>query len=230
MVAQEAPAAANWYRTRLFVVPQLHSSVLPLLTSSAWPKSSMASAAHDTTELKAKYRDAMCINPKLIIQTCEKEVGLSIQQRVFRNISIHLAIFRLACARAAMRCLSAAPSVLRTYCAVLIPDGTRSRTVRVHERRTVPTLGGRSGKPIAQANIHLELPEFDPKNLPEWAEEFADFLLLTGHSHVDVATKCSLLKRSCKKKFLHKHVNEIVKTSSTWVEVAPKTGEDFPRL
>ena len=59
--------------------------------------------------------------------------------------------------------------------------------------------GGKSGRPIAQANMQLELPEFDPKNLPEWAEEFAEFLLLTGQSHVDVATKCSLLKRSCKK-------------------------------
>ena len=59
--------------------------------------------------------------------------------------------------------------------------------------------GGKTGRPIAQANIQLELPEFDPKNLPEWAEEFAEFLLLTGQSHVDVATKCSLLKRSCKK-------------------------------
>ena len=29
---------------------------------------------------------------------------------------------------------------------------------------------GKSGRPIAQANIQLELPEFDPKNLPEWAE------------------------------------------------------------
>ena len=56
--------------------------------------------------------------------------------------------------------------------------------------------GGESGRPIAQANIQLELPEFDPKNLPEWAEEFAEFLLLTGQSHVDVATKCSLFKRS----------------------------------
>ena len=37
--------------------------------------------------------------------------------------------------------------------------------------------GGKSGKPIAQANIQLESPEFDPKNLPEWAEEFAEFLL-----------------------------------------------------
>ena len=39
--------------------------------------------------------------------------------------------------------------------------------------------GGKSGKPIAQANIQLELPEFDPKNLPECAEEFAEFLLLS---------------------------------------------------
>ena len=64
--------------------------------------------------------------------------------------------------------------------------------------------GGKSGRPIAQANIQLELPQFDPKNLPEWAEEFAEFLLMTGQSHVDVATKCSLLKPSCKKKFLQK--------------------------
>ena len=64
--------------------------------------------------------------------------------------------------------------------------------------------GGKTGRPIAQANIQLELPEFDPKNLPEWAEEFAEFLLLTGQSHVDVATKCSLLKRSCKKEIVAK--------------------------
>ena len=57
------------------------------------------------------------------------------------------------------------------------------------------------GRPIAQANIQLELPEFDPKNLLEWAEEFAEFLLLTGQSHVDVATKCSLLNAPAKRNF-----------------------------
>ena len=57
------------------------------------------------------------------------------------------------------------------------------------------------------------------KNPPEWAEEFAEFLLLTGQSHVDVATKCSLLKRSCKKKILEKQVKRIVKTCSTWAVV-----------
>ena len=56
--------------------------------------------------------------------------------------------------------------------------------------------GGKSGRRTAQKNIRLELPEFDPKNLPDWAEEFAEFPLVTGKSHVDVATKCSLLKRS----------------------------------
>ena len=88
--------------------------------------------------------------------------------------------------------------------------------------------GGKTGRLIAQANIQLELPEFDPKNLPEWAEEFAEFLLLTGQSHGDVATKCSLLKRSCKKKFLQKQVKQIVKTCSTWAEVLQRVEKMFP--
>ena len=88
--------------------------------------------------------------------------------------------------------------------------------------------GGKTGRLIAQANIQLELPEFDPKNLPEWAEEFAEFLLLTGQSHVDVATKCSLLKRSCKKKFLQKQVKQIVKTCSTWAGVLLRLEKTFP--
>ena len=90
------------------------------------------------------------------------------------------------------------------------------------------TLGGwRSGRPIAQANIELELPEFDPKNLPEWAEEFADFRLLTCQSHVDVATKCSLLKRSCKREFLQKQLKQIVETCSTWAEVLQRLEKTF---
>ena len=103
------------------------------------------------------------------------------------------------------------------------PFHPRARTVPIAELQDVPVMeteerglsalaplagappspsgltpgGGKMGRPIAQANIQLELPEFDPKILPEWAEEFAEFPLLTGQSHVDVATKCSLLKRSC---------------------------------
>ena len=73
--------------------------------------------------------------------------------------------------------------------------------------------GGKSSKPIAQASIQLELPELDPKSLPEWAEKFAEFLLFTGQSNVHVATKCCLSKRSCKRKFLQKEVKQILKTS-----------------
>ena len=88
--------------------------------------------------------------------------------------------------------------------------------------------GEKSCKPIAEANIQLELPEFDPKTLPEWAGDFADFLLLTGQSHVDVATKYSLLKHSCKEKFLQKQVKQIVKTCSTWAEVLQRLEKTFP--
>ena len=88
--------------------------------------------------------------------------------------------------------------------------------------------GGKCGKPFGRANIQLELPELDPNNLPEWAEEFADFLLLTGQSHVDVATKCSHLKRSCEKKFLQKQVKQIIKTCSTWAEVLQRLEKTFP--
>ena len=133
------------------------------------------------------------------------------------------------------------------------PFHPRARTVPIAELRDVPVTetekrglsalaplagvppppsgttpgGGKSGRHIAQANIQLELPELDPKNLPEWAEEFAEFLLLTGKSHVDVATKCSLLKRSCKKNFLHQQVKQIVKSCSTWAEVLQRLEKTF---
>ena len=134
------------------------------------------------------------------------------------------------------------------------PFDPRARTVPIAELQDVPVTetekrglsalaplagvspsrltpgGGKTGRPIAQANIQLELPEFHPKNLPKWAEEFAEFLLLTGQSHVDVATKCSLLKRSCKKKFLPKQVKQIVKTCSTWAEVLQRLEYLFPSL
>ena len=72
------------------------------------------------------------------------------------------------------------------------------------------------------------MPEFDLKNQPEWAEEFAEFLLLTGQSHVDVAAKPSLLNCSCKRKFLQKQVKQIVKTCSTWAEVLQRLEKTFP--
>ena len=71
-------------------------------------------------------------------------------------------------------------------------------------------------KAIAIANLQIELPEFDPKNLPEWAEEFSEFLLLTGQQHADIKTKCTLIKKSCKKKFLQRQVKTAIRKSSNW--------------
>ena len=45
---------------------------------------------------------------------------------------------------------------------------------------------------------------------------------------MDVATKCSLLKRSFKKKFLQKQVKQILKTCSTWAEVLHRLEKTFP--
>ena len=77
-----------------------------------------------------------------------------------------------------------------------------------------PGVPGRGAKAIATANLQIELPEFDPKNLPEWAEEFSEFLLLTGRQHADVRTKCTLIKNSCKRKYPQRQVKTAISKSS----------------
>ena len=52
--------------------------------------------------------------------------------------------------------------------------------------------------------------------------------MLTGQSYVDVATKCSLLKHSCKTKFLQRPVKQIVKTCSTSAEVLQRLEKKIP--
>ena len=75
---------------------------------------------------------------------------------------------------------------------------------------------GRGTKAIATANHQIELPEFDPRNLPEWAEKFSEFLLSRSQHHADVRTKCTLIKKSCKKKFLQRQVKTAIRKSSNW--------------
>ena len=60
-----------------------------------------------------------------------------------------------------------------------------------------PGVPGKGTKAIATANLRIQVPEFDPEGLPEWAEEFSEFLLLKGQQHADVATKSTLSKKSC---------------------------------
>ena len=95
---------------------------------------------------------------------------------------------------------------------VTTPGASRLQASQSQERSaTMQRLQG-----IATANLQIELPESDPKNLPEWGEEFLEFLLLTGQRHADVLTKCTLIKKSCKKQFLQRHVKTAIRKSSSW--------------
>ena len=87
---------------------------------------------------------------------------------------------------------------------------------------------GRGTKAIATANLQIELPEFDPKNLPEWAEEFSEFFLLTSQQPADVHTKCTLIKKSCKKQFLQRQVKTAVRRMSNWGDFLKRLEQMFP--
>ena len=87
---------------------------------------------------------------------------------------------------------------------------------------------GRGTKAIATANLQIELPDLDPKNLPEWAEQFLEFLLLTSQQYAAVRTKCTLIKKSCKKKFLQRQVKTAIRKSSNWGDVLKRLEQMYP--
>ena len=87
-----------------------------------------------------------------------------------------------------------------------------------------PGIPGRGAKAIATVNLQFELPEFVPKNLPEWAEEFSEFLLLTGQQHADVQTTWRLIK----KKFFQQHVKTTIRKSSNWGDFLKRLQQMYP--
>ena len=87
---------------------------------------------------------------------------------------------------------------------------------------------GRGTKAIATANLQIELPEFDPKNLPEGAEDFSEFLLLTSQQHADIRTKCTLIKKSCKKKFLQRQVKTAIRKRSGCGDFLKRLEQMYP--
>ena len=76
------------------------------------------------------------------------------------------------------------------------------------------TGADRGTKAIATANLQIELPEYDHKNLPGWAEEFSEFLLLTGQQHTDVKTKRTFIKGARKKEVHQRQVKTVMRRSS----------------
>ena len=91
-----------------------------------------------------------------------------------------------------------------------------------------PGVRGRKRKAIATANLHIELNEFHPKNLPEWAEEFSEFLLLTSQQHADARTKYTLTKLSCKKQVFQRQVNTAIRRCSNWDDFLKRLKELYP--
>ena len=60
-----------------------------------------------------------------------------------------------------------------------------------------PGVPGRGTKAIATANRQIGIPEFAPKNLPEWSEEFSKFLLLTGSNMLMPGPNARLSNARC---------------------------------
>ena len=87
---------------------------------------------------------------------------------------------------------------------------------------------GRGTKAIATANLQIDLPEFNLHNLPEWAEEFSEPLLLTSKQNADVRTKCKLIKKSCKEKFLQRQVKTAFRGSSNWGDFLKRLEQMYP--
>ena len=93
--------------------------------------------------------------------------------------------------------------------------------------------GGTSGvgggmKAITTANLQIELPEFDLKNLPERAAEFLELLLLTGQQHDEVKRNCTLIKKSCEKKFLQRQVKTAIRKSSNRGDFPKRLRQMYP--
>ena len=91
-----------------------------------------------------------------------------------------------------------------------------------------PCVSGSATKTIATANLQIEHPEFDPKNLLEWAEEFYEFFLLTAQQHADVRTKCTFIKKSCKRKFLQRQMQTAIRKSSHWGDFLKRLEQMYP--
>ena len=64
--------------------------------------------------------------------------------------------------------------------------------------------------------------------MPEWTEEFSEFLLPKGQQHADLRAKCTLIKKSCKKKFLQRQVKTTIRKSSSWLHLLKRLEQMYP--
>ena len=86
----------------------------------------------------------------------------------------------------------------------------------------------RGTKAIATTNLQIELPEFDPNNVPKCAEELSEYLLLASQQHADISMNCKLIKKSCKQQFLQRQVKTAIRKSTKWGNFLKRPEQMYP--
>ena len=90
----------------------------------------------------------------------------------------------------------------------------KKRKTKRHERRR-----SQEAKAIATSRIVVNLLEFTQKDLSDFAENFGQFLRMTGETRASGREKCGLLLQCCKTKYLEKQVEQIVTKSATFADL-----------
>ena len=105
-----------------------------------------------------------------------------------------------------------------------------SRKFKRKKRKTKRPEGCRSQEAMARADskIVVNLPEFTGKNLSEFAQNFGQFLRMTGQTRARGPVKCNLLLQCCKTKYLVKHVKQIITKSATFGDVWVALERQYP--
>ena len=106
------------------------------------------------------------------------------------------------------------------------PSGRKKKK----KRKTKRPEGRRSqeAKAIATSKIVMNLPEYTGKDLSEFAENFGQFLRLTGQTHASGRVKCDHLLQCCNTKYLEKQVKQIMTKSAIFADVLNALERQYP--
>ena len=99
----------------------------------------------------------------------------------------------------------------------------KKRKTKRHQRRRF-----QEAKAIATSKIVVNLPEVTRKDLREFAENFGQFMRMTGHTHAGGRVKCDLLLQCCKTKYLEKQVKQMSTKSATLADVLVPLERQYP--
>ena len=98
----------------------------------------------------------------------------------------------------------------------------KGKTKRPEGRRS------QEAKAIATSKNVVNLPDFTGKDLSEFAENFGQFLRMTGQTRASGRVECHLLLQCCKTNYLEKQVEETVTKSATFAYVLVALERQYP--